>query len=73
MTLLDECLDYFYKIVTSDPTALPWDEWYPANHDKVEQVFALHDYVRLKYRGVLGAKQILQRLGRLPPDPKPAP
>lgn len=67
---LDDCLDYFHKIVMGMPDTPLWEEWYPANLETIEQVFSLHDYVRLKYRGVLGAKQILQRLGRLPAEPK---
>jgi hypothetical protein len=60
---MDECLNYFRQAI-ANPTSVPsWEEWWAANGDLVEQVFPLVDYVRLKHRGLLGARQILEKRG----------
>jgi hypothetical protein len=68
MSKLDEILEYFMHVVTEPVSVPPWSEWWAANLAAIETVFSLHDFVRLKYRSVLGAQQILQRMGRLPED-----
>lgn len=58
-----ECLAYF-RAALADPDTVPtWPVWWAANADLVERTFSMVDYVRLKHRGLLGAKQILQKLG----------
>ncbi len=68
MIAVNECLDYFRKAL-ADPAGAPaWDDWWALNRDLVERTFSMVDYVRLKHRGLLGAEQILRKLGE---DPKP--
>ena len=68
---MDECLAYFRQAVADPRSVPPWSEWWAANVDKVERVFSLVDYVRLKHRKLLGARQILQYAGELPMDYRP--
>jgi ribosomal protein S27E len=44
----------------------PWSEWWHANADLVERVFSRYEYLRLKYRRLSGARQILEARGQLP-------
>ncbi len=69
---MDEILAYFRKAVADPGAATPWDEWWAANDEKVQEAFSLVDWVRLKHRKLLGARQILQHRGELPADPPPA-
>jgi hypothetical protein len=63
---VDECLAYF-RLAVSDPLSVPpWSEWWAENHGLVERVFPLMDYVRLKHRRLLGARQILDKRGEHP-------
>ncbi len=58
---IDDCLSYF-RAATTEPETVPlWAEWWAANEAKAEACFPLVDYVRLKHRGLLGAKQILEK------------
>lgn len=71
---MDEVLDYFRRAVKSAEPLPPWSEWWNANEEVVASAFSFVDYVRLKHRRLLGARQILQRMGELPeefvpPDP----
>ena len=59
---MQECLAYF-RLALADPAAAP--PW-ALNADLVERTFSLVDYVRLKHRGLLGAEQILHKLGEHP-------
>jgi len=68
---VEECLIYFRQAVTNPSSVPPWSEWWAQNVAKVEQVFSLLDYVRLKHRRLLGARQILQNSGELPEDYRP--
>ena len=66
---MQECLAYF-RLALADPASAPaWTEWWVANHDLVERTFSLVDYVRLKHRGLVGARQILDKLDALPVSP----
>lgn len=65
---MEECLAYFRKAVADPTAAQPWPEWWTANEEKVMNTFPLFDYVRLKHRQLLGAKQILQIRGELPKE-----
>lgn len=68
MQPLDQCLQYFRQLVADPASVPPWSEWWAKNISLVEAAFPLVDYVRLKHRRLLGARQILQRLGELPTD-----
>jgi len=65
---IEECLVYFRRAIASPLSVPPWSEWWRENEALVEQVFPLMEYVRLKHRKLLGARQILQRGGELPKD-----
>ena len=58
-------LAYFRKALAEPESVPSWETWWATNHDLVERAFSMVDYVRLKHRGLLGAKQILQKLGEL--------
>lgn len=68
---MEECLVYFRQAIANPASVPPWSEWWAANIEVVERVFPLVDYVRLKHRRLLGARQILQYMGELPPDYQP--
>lgn len=59
---------YFQHAVTDPMSVPPWSVWWATNVEHVERVFPLIDYVRLKHRRLLGARQILLKLGKLPAD-----
>lgn len=65
---MEECLAYFRKAIHDPASVPPWSEWWAANADLVERIFPLFDFVRLKHRRLLGARQILQNSGELPKD-----
>jgi hypothetical protein len=65
---MEECLAYFRRAVADPASVPPWSEWWAANSELVERVFPLFDFVRLKHRRLLGARQILQIAGGLPKD-----
>jgi len=62
---MEECLDYFRKALAEPESAPPWTDWWAIHGDWVERTFPMIDYVRLKHRGLLGAEQILHKLGEL--------
>lgn len=68
---MDECLIYFRLAITDPRNVPPWSEWWAANEPLAQTSFSLVDYVRLKHRRLLGARQILQRLGEIPQDYTP--
>ncbi len=63
---MEECLIYFRKAVHEPLSVPPWSEWWAENAWLVERAFSLVDFVRLRHRRLLGARQILQRRGELP-------
>jgi DNA-directed RNA polymerase subunit RPC12/RpoP len=65
------CLGYFRQAIAEPLSVAPWSEWWAENEELVGQSFSLVDYVRLKHRKLLGAQQILQISGELPPDFSP--
>jgi hypothetical protein len=69
--MMEECLIYFRQAIANPASVPPWSEWWAANGELVEREFPLFDFVRLKHRRLLGAQQILQRLGELPKDYSP--
>ncbi|MCA9093785.1 MAG: hypothetical protein KDA68_09885 [Planctomycetaceae bacterium] len=70
-TLREQCLAHFRKAVALPESVPPWTEWWRDNESLVEQAFPLMEYVRLKHRRLLGARQILQANGDLPTDYQP--
>jgi hypothetical protein len=65
---LEQCLDYFRRAVHEPLSVPPWSVWWAENEPVAGRVFAIVDYVRLKHRRLLGARQILQKSGELPAD-----
>ena len=65
---MEECLAYFRQAVVDPLSVPPWSEWWAANAELVERVFPHHDFVRLKYRRLRGARRILQIAGELSED-----
>jgi hypothetical protein len=65
---MDECMAYFRRAVCDPASVVPWSEWWASNSAVVESVFPLSDFVRLKHRKLLGARQMLQRAGEFPED-----
>jgi hypothetical protein len=60
---MDECLAYFRRAIR-EPEQVPlWAQWWREHEELVAKSFSMVDYVRLKHRGLVGAKQILERLG----------
>lgn len=56
---LDECLEYF-KAVLSDPrSAEAWPKWWSRNEDLVRSLFSREHYLKLKFRKLDAARQIL--------------
>ena len=68
---MEECLAYFRQAIADPLSVPPWSEWWAANAQVVENVFPRLDYVRLKHRRLLGARQILQQRGELPENYSP--
>ncbi len=71
---MDECLAYFRLAVLEPLSAPAWSNWWARHAELAAQSFSLVDYVRLKHRKLLGARQILQLRGELskeftPPSP----
>jgi hypothetical protein len=65
---VEESLAYFRKAVLEPGSVPPWSEWWGANGGMVERTFPLFDFVRLKHRRLLGARQMLQIRGELPKE-----
>jgi hypothetical protein len=65
---VEECLQYFRQAIADPKSVPPWSEWWAANADRVQEVFPLVDWVRLKHRKLLGARQILQHRNELPAE-----
>jgi hypothetical protein len=68
---MEECLAYFRQAITEPARVPSWSEWWAVNSELVERVFPLVDFVRLKHRRLLGARQILQNAGELPKNFRP--
>jgi len=68
---IEVCLVYFRQAIATPLSVPPWSEWWRENESLVERFFPLMEYVRLKHRKLLGARQILQRGGELPKDYAP--
>ncbi len=67
---MQECLAYFRLALAEPDRVPPWAEWWAANADLVERTFSMVDYVRLKYRGLVGEQQILDKLHAPPVSPR---
>lgn len=65
---MEPCLVYFRAALT-DPESVPsWADWWAVNEELVMNTFPMFDYVRLKHRHLLGAKQVLQNRGEWPKE-----
>jgi|GEM_PF-4939134 len=62
------CRAYFRQAIANPETVPSWAEWWASNAELVERVFPMIEFVRLKHRGLLGAKQHLQMIGEWPKD-----
>jgi hypothetical protein len=60
---MEESLAYFRDAIQHPETALPWDEWWQANAESVRRCFDKADYLKLKFRRLDAAWEILERLG----------
>ena len=67
----EACLIYFRQAIFEPLSVPPWSVWWAENEELAAESFPLMDYVRLKHRRLLGAQQILQIAGELPPDFSP--
>jgi hypothetical protein len=65
---LEQCLAHFRQAVREPGSVAPWSAWWAENEPIAGRVFTIVDYVRLKHRRLLGARQILQKAGELPAD-----
>jgi len=65
---LEQCLAYFRTAVQDPRSTVPWSEWWAENEMVAANAFSIVDYVRLKHRRLLGARQILQLRGELPKE-----
>ncbi len=60
------CRAYFRQAIANPQSVPPWSEWWAANAERVERVFPMIEFVRLKHRGLIGAQQHLQIIGESP-------
>lgn len=67
-TELEVCFAHFRQAVREPGSVAPWSKWWAENEPIAGRVFTIVDYVRLKHRRLLGARQILQKAGELPAD-----
>ncbi len=65
------CRAYFRQAIANPESVLPWSEWWAANAERVERVFPMIEFVRLKHRGLLGAQQHLQIIDESPDVSQP--
>lgn len=70
---MEPILAYFRQAVREPLSVPPWSEWWAANAELAEAVLPLFDFVRVKHRRLLGARQMLQIAGELPRDWVPPP
>lgn len=60
------CRAYFRQAIANPESVLPWSEWWALNAERVERVFPMIEFVRLKHRRLLGAQQHLQIIDESP-------
>jgi hypothetical protein len=65
---MEQCLHYFRAAILEPDTVPPWDAWWPAHADLVRASFKQPDYLKLKFRKLQAAREILARHGQLRPD-----
>ena len=69
-SIMQQCLTYF-RAAVADPDSVPaWSVWWATHRELVERTFSMVDYVRLKHRGLVGARQILDKLDAPPVTPR---
>ena len=62
---MDKCLEYFKAVISDPKRAEPWLEWGERNAETVRSHFPREDYLRLKFRKLEAARQILFDRGML--------
>ncbi|MCA9224617.1 MAG: hypothetical protein KDA47_03365 [Planctomycetales bacterium] len=62
---MDKCLEYFKAVISDPKRAEPWLEWWERNAETVRSHFPREDYLRLKFRKLEAARQILFDRGML--------
>jgi hypothetical protein len=67
MLTRDECLAFLESAVLNPPPDPPLSDWVAANLDSLEAAFDRCDFLKLKHRGLGGARSVLERVGRLAP------
>ncbi len=56
---MDECLEYFKAVISDPRNAEAWSEWWSRNEDVVRSLFSRGHYLKLKFRKLDAARQIL--------------
>ena len=59
----EECLAYLKSAVENPPAVPPLREWVTSNLPALSASFDRRDFLALKYRGLVGAYTVLERLG----------
>jgi hypothetical protein len=67
---MEECLDYFRQALEHPGTVPPWADWWASHSELVCQAFERVDYLRLKYRWLAAAREILDRHRQPAVEPK---
>lgn len=68
LSAMEDCLSYMQSAVTKPGTVEPWAGWWLANQETVRITFDRRDYLKLKFRRLIAAREILERLGRIEPE-----
>ncbi|QDV30841.1 hypothetical protein Spb1_27760 [Planctopirus ephydatiae] len=63
MLTRDECLIYLENAVKKPPAVPPLREWVNSNLGSLSSAFDRRDFLTIKYRGLIGAYTVLERLG----------
>ena len=64
---MDECLRYFREAIERPGSVPPWAEWWQAHADVIRREFTRPEYLRLKFRKLPAAREILERRGLIAP------
>ena len=56
---MDECLEYFKAVISNPRNAEAWPDWWTRNEDVVRSLFSREHYLKLKFRKLDAARQIL--------------
>lgn len=67
LSAMQDCLSYMQSAVTQPGSVEPWADWWSVNNETVRASFDRRDYLKLKFRKLIAAREILERLGRIKP------